>query len=80
MSSTVTVSTVSTVATTLFFTSFGFIIAMTLFLLLVKKEILTASSNPLAIKLRRVLNVVIVPLSLAFVVIAIANILIEAFK
>lgn len=74
MTSTVTTATVSTV-TTAFFASLALIVAVTLVILLVKKEFLTASTHPVAISLRRALNVAIVPLVLAFGLIAVISVL-----
>jgi hypothetical protein len=51
------------------------IVAVTLVVLLVKKEFLTASTHPVAISLRRALNVAIVPLVLAFGLIAVISVL-----
>lgn len=73
MSSTVTTSTVSTVVSTLFYGSLGLIVVLTLVFLLVKKEILITSSHPMAARLRRVVNVALVPLLLAFAFIALVN-------
>ncbi|NDJ60131.1 MAG: hypothetical protein GYB67_03350 [Chloroflexi bacterium] len=67
MSSTVTTSTVSTVTTMLSYGTLGLIVAVTLLSLLIKKEVLAASTHPLSVTLRRLLNVAIVPLLIAFV-------------
>ncbi len=74
MSSTVTTSTVSTVVSTLFYGSFGLIVVLTLLFLLIKKEMLVTSGHPMAAKLRRIVNVALVPLLLAFGFIAFVNI------
>lgn len=74
MSSTVTVSTVSTVASGVFFASFGLIVAVTLILLFAKKEIFSTSVRPWARALTKALNVAIIPLFMAFVLIAIFNV------
>jgi hypothetical protein len=74
MSSTVTTSTVSTVVSTLFYGSLGLIVVLTLLFLLIKKEVLVTSSHPLAARLRKVVNVALVPLLVAFVFIALVNI------
>lgn len=73
MSSTVTTSTVSTVVSTLFYGSLGLIVVLTLVFLLIKKEILITSNHPIASKLRRVVNVALIPLLLAFAFIAFVN-------
>jgi hypothetical protein len=53
----------------------GMIVAATLFLLLVKKEVLTTSTHPWASTLRRILNVAIVPLLLTFLAIVAINLM-----
>jgi hypothetical protein len=75
MSSTVTTATVTTVTTMLAYGTLGLIVAATLFLLLLKKEVLTPSSHPFASTLRRVLNIAIVPLVIAFIAIMAINLM-----
>lgn len=75
MSSTVTTSTVSTVAAMAFYGSFALLLAATLLFMLVKKEVLTTSDSPVAKTLRRSLNIVLIPLLLAFGLIAIVNLI-----
>lgn len=74
MTSTVTTTTVTTV-TTAFFASLALIVAVTLVFLLIKKELLSSATHPLAVSLRRALNVAIVPLLLAFGMIAVVSVL-----
>jgi hypothetical protein len=74
MTSTVTTATVSTLASA-FFASLALIVAVVLVFLLVKKEFLTASSHPVAASLRRALNAAVVPLVMAFGMIAFISVL-----
>ena len=78
---TVTTSTVSTVSSVTSVTSvttvslalslaLGLILSLTLFFLLIQKEVLTASTGMRAQAMSRVLNVAIAPLLLSFVFIA----------
>jgi len=61
------------VSATTYFGILGLIIAVTLFALLLNKEILTTSSHPVAIALGRVLSMAIIRLVLTFVVIVLAS-------
>jgi uncharacterized membrane protein YesL len=74
MTSTVTTATLSTVSTALF-ASLGLILALTLLVLLVNKEILSNSTHPVAKTLRRALNIAIVPMVMAFAFIAVINVM-----
>jgi hypothetical protein len=49
-------------------------VVFTLLVLLIKKELLTASSHPAAVKLRRALNAAVVPLMMAFGIIALISV------
>ena len=73
MISTVT-TTVSTVVTTVLAGSFALITVLLLLTLLVQKEIVSVSNEEKWGRLNQALNVVIVPLGLAFVAIAIAEV------
>lgn len=66
MTSTVTTSTVSTVTTTAFFSSLVLIAIVTLLILLIKKEIFLSANDPVAARLRRVLDIAIIPLMMVF--------------
>ena len=66
MISTTTTSTVSTVTTVALATTLGLIAVITLFSLLVQKEIVTMSDSPRAQALSRALNIAIVPLMMVF--------------
>ena len=69
MSSAVTTSTVMTVNSTIYFGMMGLILAVTLFVLLFNKEILSSSTRPSIVTIRRALNVAILPLLLSFLII-----------
>jgi hypothetical protein len=78
MISTVTTATVSTVTTAtatvgVLGVSFGFIAVMALCVLLVQKEIIASNQQDWAKLTSRALNVAIVPLLIAFVMIALAK-------
>lgn len=75
MSSTVTTLTVSTVNSTNLFPIMALILVITLLLLLIEKEIVTTSSHRWAVTLTKVLNVALIPLFLAFGMIALASLL-----
>jgi hypothetical protein len=77
MSSTVT-TTVSTVST-VFFASLSLILAITLLILIINKEILINSTHPFAQALRRILNAAIVPLVIGFSILAFVSFM-EAMK
>jgi hypothetical protein len=71
MISTVTVSTVSTVTTTALAGSVALIGVLVLFSLLLQKEIATASSSERLQRLRKALNIGIIPMLFAFVLIVV---------
>lgn len=78
MISTVTTATVSTVTTAtatsgVLGVSFSFIAVMALGMLLMQKEIISGNRQEWAQRVSRVLNVAIVPLLIAFVMIALAR-------
>lgn len=73
MSSTVTAATTSTVAGMLFYGSLGLVLVITILFLLIKKEILLTSNTPLAVSIRRIVNVALVPLLVAFGFILVVN-------
>lgn len=70
MTSTVTVSMVSAVASDAFVASIGMVLAFTLLVLLIKKEVLLTSNRPIVVQLRRLVNIALVPMLTAFVMIA----------
>jgi hypothetical protein len=72
--STVTISTVSTVTSTLA-GSVALIGTMVLFIMLLQKEVTTASDKSIFRRLGTALNIGIIPLLIAFVLIAIFKIL-----
>ncbi len=74
MITTVTTTTVTTV-TTLTAASLALVAIVTLLILLVNKELVADSSNVLARRLSRALNVVVLPLLLVFGVVAIVRML-----
>jgi Ca2+/H+ antiporter len=74
MISTVTVSTVSTVTTALA-GSGALIGVVVLFILLLQKEVTTASDSSLMHRLGTALNIGIIPLLIAFILIVIAKVL-----
>jgi hypothetical protein len=73
MISTVTTTTVSTVTTTVttvsFVASLGLVSVLTLFVLLLQKELATATESPRLKALGRTLDVAVVPLLMAFAMI-----------
>jgi hypothetical protein len=72
---TTTVSTVSTVTTTVTFAaSFALVSVVTLFALLLQKEVVSSTDSPRLQALGRTLNVAIVPLLLTFAAILVASI------
>lgn len=75
MSSTVTVSTVATASSMLFSVSLGLMLAVTVLVLLIKKEVLLNSDHPVAVRTRRILNAALVPMTLAFIFVAAVNVL-----
>jgi hypothetical protein len=75
MISTVTLSTVSTVTTISIAGSLTLVAVLTFLLLLVQKEITTSVHDRIAHALGRALNVAIIPLFIAFVLIAIVRVL-----
>jgi hypothetical protein len=75
MSSTVTAATVAAASSTLFSVSLGLMLAVTVLVLLIKKEVLLNSDHPVAVRTRRILNAALVPLMLAFAFIATVNLL-----
>ncbi|MCB0059867.1 MAG: hypothetical protein KDE45_22670 [Caldilineaceae bacterium] len=74
MISTVTTTTVTTVTTIALALSVSLIAVVTLLALLIQKEILTAADSPRGRALSRVLNIAIVPLLLAFALIAVVQV------
>jgi hypothetical protein len=75
MTSTVTTTTVASVTTVTLFASFSLIIALTLLVLLIKKEIISSADYPWAKSLSQMLNVAIPPLFVVFVISAAINLL-----
>jgi uncharacterized membrane protein len=74
MISTVTTTTVTTVTTGSLAASLGLVAVLTLVVLLVQKELVTANAGPRANTFGQALNVAILPLLMAFALIAIANV------
>lgn len=74
MISTVTATTISTVTTVALAASFGLIIVITLLSLLIQKELVTTADSARTQALNRVLNVAIVPLLMAFLMLAVVRI------
>ena len=70
MISTVTTSTVSTVTTPSIVGSITLIVILVLFILLVQKEMAISSSSGQTRRLSRTLNVGLIPLLIAFIMIA----------
>lgn len=75
MSSTVTVSTVATLNSTMFSVSLGLMLALTVLILLIKKEVLLNSDHPVTVRTRRILNAALIPLALTFAFLTAANLL-----
>jgi hypothetical protein len=75
MISTVTTSTVSTVTTAALAGSVALIGIVFLFILVVQKEVTTASSDSRLKRLGKALNIAIIPLLIAFVLIAVTKIM-----
>jgi hypothetical protein len=73
--STVTTTTVSTVTTATFAASFALVSVVTLFALLLQKEVVSSSDSPRLQALGRTLNVAIVPLLLTFAAILVSSII-----
>ena len=73
--STIVSSTTSTVAMLGFATSLALVSIITLFVLLVQKELVTASDTPRLKALGRTLDVAVVPLLMAFAMIAINSVM-----
>ena len=74
MISTVTATTISAVTTVALAASFGLIVVITLLSLLIQKELVTTADTPRAKALSRALNVAIVPLLMAFLMLAVVRI------
>jgi hypothetical protein len=74
MISTVTATTISTVTTVALAASFGLIIVITLLSLLIQKELVTTADTPRAKALNQALNIAIVPLLMAFLMLAVVRI------
>jgi hypothetical protein len=74
MISTVTATTISAVTTVALAASFGLIVVITLLSLLIQKELVTTADTPRAKALNRALNVAIVPLLMAFLMLAVVRI------
>ena len=74
MISTVTTSTVTTVTTAALAGSVALIGILVLFMLLIEKEVFTASTNSRLARLGQYLNIGIAPLLIAFILIAVTRI------
>jgi hypothetical protein len=75
MSSTVTTTTVTTVTAATLFGSLGLILVLALLIFVIKKEIASSYDHPKAAVLSRVLNLAILPLFIAFSMIAVAQLM-----
>jgi hypothetical protein len=69
-----TVTTITTLSTTELAASLGLIAIVTLLVLVIQREVVTASPGPRAIAFSQALNVAIVPLLLGFLLIAVDKI------
>ena len=74
MISTVTISTVSTMTTASMVGSIALIVSLVLLILLVQKELAISFSTSRTQRLSRALNVAIIPLLIAFLMIAIVKV------
>jgi hypothetical protein len=73
MISTVTTTTVTTVTTVALAGSLGVFLTVTLMVCLIKKEIVSPNPNPRARGLNKILNVVIAPLLMVFLLLAMSK-------
>jgi len=72
--STVTTTTTTTVAAMSFIASLALVSVLTLFVLLLQKELATASDSPRLKTLGRTLDVAVVPLLMAFAMIVVVRV------